>query len=86
MNSNCFKLHRSNSGSFNSLNVSGVESASLTVSDPRKKKTTFFGCVHKFLIERAREIRKFSIDAKEQLHTLSVIIFKGTIPSTCGKV
>ena len=62
--SNCFKLHRSNSGSFHPLNVSGVESESLTISDLRKQ-TKIFNCVHKFLIERAREIRKFSIDARE---------------------
>ena len=75
--SNCFKHHRSNSGSFHSLNVSGVESESLTVSDLRKQ-TKVFCCFHKFLIERAREIKKFSIDGKELLNTLSGIIFTGT--------
>ena len=38
-----FKL-RSNSGSFHSLNVSGVESESLTVSDLRKQTKIFLLC------------------------------------------
>ena len=42
--SNCFKLHRSNSGSFHSLNVSGLESESLTVSDLRKQTKIFLLC------------------------------------------
>ena len=42
--SNCFKLHRSNSGSFHSLNVSGVESESLTVSDLREQTKIFLLC------------------------------------------
>ena len=41
--SNCFKL-RSNSGSFHSLNVSGVESESLTVSDLTKQTKIFLMC------------------------------------------
>ena len=65
--SKCFKHHRSNSGSFHSLNVSGVESESLTVSDLRKQTKIFLLCsqIPYLIIERAREIRKFSIDAKE---------------------
>ena len=64
--SNCFKL-QSNSGSFHSLNVSGVESESLTVSDLTKQTKIFLMCsqIPYLIIERAREIRKFSIDAKE---------------------
>ena len=47
--SNCFKLW-SNSGSFHSLNVSGLESESLTVSRTLENKRKLFCCVHKFLI------------------------------------
>ena len=41
---NLFKLHRSNSGLFHSLNVSGVESESLTVSDLRRQTKIFLLC------------------------------------------